>query len=341
MKSKFFVFLMLAALMVITWPTQLAFGQLGFLSGSVKDSEGNPIKDAEIRIEGMNITKKYKLKTNSKGEYIHAGINLQGVYRIIAEKEGFQGDYVEGVRPGFTRNEERSITEFVLTAGQARTLAFEMTDEDRARLQQQQEEAAKQAEALEKVRDDFNQGVNFYNLGQYEEAAVAFKKVLDIDPGQSSVWANLGSSYMKLDRNEEAIEALNKAIELEPDNATYFQNLGGTYAALGQTDKARELYEKAAGLSAELNPSDAAVNYYNMGVTYINTGKNQEAAEALLKAIELDPNHAESHYQLGITMLGLGQMEDAIKYLQKYVEIDPAAVNAEVAKALIEQLSGN
>jgi tetratricopeptide (TPR) repeat protein len=85
---------------------------------------------------------------------------------------------------------------------------------------------------------------------------------------------------------------------------------------------------------------EAAVSYYNMGVTYINAGKNQDAADVLKKAIEMDPKHAESHYQLGITLIGLNDMEGAMEHLKKYVELSPNSENAPVAKALIEQLGG-
>jgi tetratricopeptide (TPR) repeat protein len=77
-----------------------------------------------------------------------------------------------------------------------------------------------------------------------------------------------------------------------------------------------------------------------MGVTYINSGKPREAVEFLTKAVEADPVHAESHYQLGLTYLGLNQMDDALRHLQEYVRIAPNSENADVAKALIEQLGG-
>jgi len=133
---------------------------------------------------------------------------------------------------------------------------------------------------------------------------------------------------------------IKRRLELEPENASYYQNLGSVYAAMGQAEKAREIYEKAASMSSELDPKAAAVNYYNMGVTYINAGKNQEASEALKKALELDPTHGESHYQLGIVNLGLGDMEGAIQELKKYIEVEPNGPNVPVAQELISSLGG-
>jgi tetratricopeptide (TPR) repeat protein len=331
--------LMVTAFIFLVSPGE-TYAQLGYIHGEITAADGTPIKDAKIRIEGMNTARKYSLKTDKNGRYLHAGVNLQGIYRIIVEAEGFQTDYVEGVKPGFGRDDERGIHNFTLNPGEARKLAFEMTDEEIERIRKQNEEAQKNAEKLEAVREVFNAGVTAYNGGDYETAAKSFEEVIETDAEQPAVWANLGNCYSKLDDNEKAMNAYQKAIELDPENASYLQNLGSIYAAMGQADKARETYEKAATMSASLDPKAAAINYYNMGVTYINAGKNQEASDALKKAIELDPTHGESHYQLGIVNLGLGDMEGAIGELKKYIEIDPNGANVAVAQELIKQLGG-
>ncbi|HRR57718.1 MAG TPA: tetratricopeptide repeat protein, partial [Acidobacteriota bacterium] len=58
------------------------------------------------------------------------------------------------------------------------------------------------------------------------------------------------------------------------------------------------------------------------------------------KALEFDPNHAESHYQLGITLIGLGEMEEALEHLKTYVKLSPNTENAQVAQQLIQELGG-
>jgi tetratricopeptide (TPR) repeat protein len=325
---------------MLVMPGDEAFGQLGFVSGTVVDANGEPIKDVVIRIEAMDVNKKYKVKTNKKGQYLHAGVNLQATYRVIAEKEGYQTNYVQGVKPGMTREEERGVHDFTLQEGTSGSLDFEMTQEQREALEKKRSEQEKAAEELAAVRETFNQGVDLYNAGNYPEALKAFEEVAAKELSQPAVYANLGNCYSRLNRNEEALTAYDKAIELDPENPTYYQNKGSIYATMGDVDKAQELYTKAASMSEVLDPIEAATGFYNMGVTYINAGKNQEAADALKKAIEMNPAHAEAHYQLGITLLGLNDMEGAMELLNKYVEMAPNSENAPVAKALIEQLGG-
>jgi tetratricopeptide (TPR) repeat protein len=332
--------LFVVVVLTLVWPSTSALAQLGALSGTVVDKQGEPIKDATVRIEGMDNPRKYKIKTDKKGRYIHAGVALQGLYRIIVEKKGYVTDYRQGIKPGFGTSDERGIIDFQLAAGESGVLDFEMTDEQRAEIAKRNEDIKKQQEKLQLIKADFEQGVALFNGGQFEQAAAAFEKVLETDASQAVVWANLAAAYAKLEQNQKALDAYDKAIAIDPENAGYYQNKGSLLAVTGQSDQARELYEKAASLSATLNPTDAAINYYNMGVTYINAGQNKEAAESLQKALELDPNHAESHYQLGITLIGLGEIDQAISHFKTYLQLAPDSPNAEVAKALIEQMGG-
>ncbi|MEJ2721644.1 MAG: tetratricopeptide repeat protein, partial [bacterium] len=302
------------------------------------DSDGNPIKGATIRIESLDGNRKYKLTTNKKGQYLHAGIQL-GNYRVICEADGFKPDYIQPIRPGHTRDEPKAIINFKLVKGSGK-LAITMTDDEKASLQKRQEEAKKQAEKLEKIRGDFDAANTLFNNGQYQAAADAYQQILTVDAEQAVVWAKLAQTYTKLNNNEKAAESYQKAVEIDGSNTAYLQNLGSVYASMGQDDKARELYQKAAEIGAASNPKDAAMSFYNMGVTYINAGKNEEASEALTKAIKYDPNYAEAYYQLGLTLLGLGKTDEAIAQLKKYVEMSPNSDNASVAQELIKQLGG-
>ena len=60
---------------------------VGPIRGVVKDEQGNPIKDVEIRIQAQKGKRSYKTKTNKKGEYYYGSVNLQFTYRVIAERE--------------------------------------------------------------------------------------------------------------------------------------------------------------------------------------------------------------------------------------------------------------
>ena len=331
--TRIFLFTLFSSLFIAN-----LHAQTGTIWGSVTDEEGSPIEDVLIRIEGMSMGRKYQLETDSKGEFKHSGIQQQGTYRVIAQKEGYQSSFVENLRAAGLQDYADGEVVFTLRRGPAGRLAFEMTDEELEALTVDAEEEARRAESAGEVRLNLDEGLELYQQGEYEQALELFELAVALDEGQPTLWANIGNAYSKMNQDEQALEAYEKAIELAPEDPTLYQNLGGIYGSMGNTAKAQELYEKAVSLSAYSDPKDAAVNYYNMGVTFINAGQTAEAVEALSKAIAADPSYAEAHYQLGISLLGNNDMEGSLEHLKTYLELTPDGANAEVAKTLIEQL---
>jgi len=323
-------------------PQIYAQGSFGTVQGVVKDAVGNPIEGVLIRIEGMLGGAKYKVETNSKGEYTHKAVGTQDAYRVIAQKEGFQGDFAENVQPGERQHPKRGRVDFTLSPGESRKLAFELTEEDRAAMEAQRAEDERRLQLMEAVRAEYNAGVQFHLQGEYQQAVNSFKLGLEKNDQLPALWANLSLSYAGLESYDEALNAAEKAMGLATEEASldsgFYQTLGGIYAAKGDFDKANEAYLKGANLVADTDPQAAAKSYYNIAANMINNGQNVAATEALTKTLEADPSHAEAHYQLGLILLGT-EMEKAVNHLKTYVELTPDAPNAAVAQALLSEFS--
>ena len=343
MKSKSILFSLLWVL-IVPCLTPDAHAQLGRVSGTVSDEQGNPIAGATIRIEGMEGSRqKYNLKTNNEGEYVHGGVRITNQYRVIVEKEGYTSAYAEGIQAQYSGARDtrgRGIADFTMKEGAAGVLTFDLTDEQIAEMRQKREQQLKENQALEVVREALNRGIMAYNNGRFDMAVEAFKEAISLDDSQSSVWGHLGDAYNKLEQPDQAIEAYQKASTLSPEDHFIVQSLAGIYSAKGDSEKAREYYEKAAALSAGSDPSGAALNYYNMGVTFINSGQAAEAVEQFTKALQADPNHPEAHYQLGVSLLGFPErMDEAVEHMKKYMELKPDGPEAATAQALVDQLT--
>ena len=328
--------LVLAALLPVAFG--LLQAQSGVVRGVVTDEEGKPIKDVLIRIEGMNVKRNYKVKTNKKGEFIHIGVNFQGLYRVVAEKEGYQGDFVEQLRPGFDRNDPGGVVDFTLKLGSSRKMTFEMSEKEISDAQKAVKDAEKTNARNAALQTAFNAGVEAYNADQFELARQKFQEAAEAAPDEPIAWANLAQTHYRLQQYDKSIENYKKALELKPDDPSLLQNLGGAYASAGKSKESEEAYARAVELSAATDPSVAAASHYNMAVNYINGGDNAKARAALEKALEAAPDHAEAHYQLGIILLGAGEMEDSLAHLEKYLELDPSGPNAGVAKDLLASL---
>ena len=323
-------------------PQICAQGSFGTVKGEVKDATGKPIEGVIIRIEGMVGGAKYRVETDSKGQYTHKAVGMRDTYRVIAQKEGFQGDFVENLTPGERQKPTEGIVDFILSPGESRKLLFELTEEDKAAMAAAIAEDERRAALMKAVRAEYNAGVQFYLQGEYQQAVNSFKLGLETNDQLPALWANLSNSYAGLKSYDEALNAAEKAMGLATETTSldsgFYQNLGGIYAAKGDLDKANEAYLKAATLVANTDPKAAAESYYNIAATMINSGQNTAATEALNKTLEADPSHAEAHYQLGLIFLGT-EMEKAVNHLKTYVKLTPDAPNAAVAQALLSEFS--
>ena len=321
----------LALLLTLALP---AAAQSRSIKGKVTDDKGQPVVDAQITIQGTDITRTLTTKTNKKGEYMYMlGLQL-GTYRVIVRKAGFQPQFKSNVRPP---TGEEMVVDFTLAPGQDYKLPFEMTDADQKELEKQREQQEKRKQFSAEIQGYYENGVKLSGQGMYAEAIVEFNKALEKIPDLGPVVARVAEAYLKLNKNEEALASFKKAIELNPKDPSLYTNMGVALGNLGKTAESQEAFKQAAAL----DPAAAAQNFYNLGVTMVNGGKTAEAAEAFKQSIAADQGFAESYYQLGMALSG-GQdtIPAAIEAMKKYIEIGKKPDQVEIAKQIIAALGG-
>jgi Flp pilus assembly protein TadD len=69
------------------------------------------------------------------------------------------------------------------------------------------------------------EGICYFKLSRFEEAAHDFEKYLPFSPGDESLYLNLGVCYVKSGRKKDAIEAWKRAHELNPADPQVIQYL--------------------------------------------------------------------------------------------------------------------
>ncbi len=312
--SKTLPFLLLAMLFAIP-----AFSQTGNISGKVVDTDGKPMTGVTISIDRQQITQHFEVKTDNKGQYLHAGLPT-GQYKVSVIKDG---------KPLMTLDARVSFggdakTDFDLK--NARAAAGAVSDEEKKKIA---EEKAK----VEATKASFDGARAALAAKNYDEAIRLFKEASEKDPTQHVIFANLADAYSQAKKYDDAAAAYKKAIELKPDEAAYYNNLGIAYGNGGKIEEATQNLQKAA----ELNPPGAGQSYYNLGAVLTNKGRTKEAADAFKKAIEFNPQMASAYYQLGISYFGSPTtIPEAIPVLEKFLTMQPTGPDAEAAKQLIE-----
>lgn len=125
-------------------------------------------------------------------------------------------------------------------------------------------------------------GDAYYGLGQLNEAADIYNKLIDKNPYSATYWFVLARCYFEQQMYDKAIEACDYAIISDDEFAEAYQMKGNAFVFLQNDEKALENFREAARLGA-LSP--CFINTYT-GLSLISQEKWEEAYEELQKAID-------------------------------------------------------
>ena len=85
----------------------------------------------------------------------------------------------------------------------------------------------------------YNKGIDYYQLGQFEEAASCFKKAIELDPNYIDAYYNLGSILEYLKQDEAALAVFKQIILRKPDDYESVYKAAALSKKVGETDKAK------------------------------------------------------------------------------------------------------
>lgn len=166
-----------------------------------------------------------------------------------------------------------------------------------------------------KLRPDYpgvwnNLGNLAFRQAEYLKAIDFYQKELAINPSAIS-WRGIGRAQVELGNNEDAIVAFNKSLQLDNQYAPTYSSLGFLYEDNGEYEKALENARTAMNLSA-----DEMEYTYNYAALLVKTGEPEKAIPLLRQVVEKWPWHQGSFYNLGQALVKTGQVEDGRKYLE-------------------------
>jgi tetratricopeptide (TPR) repeat protein len=340
--------------------------QTGAIAGRVIGPDGQPLRDAMVFITRTDIRGNYKVKTNRKGEYFHAGLPL-GQYEVKLELGGKEVDTVRGVRTtlgdptevNFNMQElmkrQQAMQQAAETGQLTEEQKREMTPEQRAAMEKTMRERSEALKKNKVLNDMFNAGMAAMEAKQWDQAVDAFSKAGEMDANQHVIWANLAESYVNLSATkpvteqapvlDKGLEAWQKAIDLKMDDPGYHNN----YALALAKAKKYEEAEAELGKAAALDPTKAGTYFFNLGAVLVNTGQLEPAGAAFKKAIEADPKHANAQYQYGVYLMSKATVTPDGKVLppegtreafESYLQIEPNGPFADGAKGMLQTMEG-
>jgi Tfp pilus assembly protein PilF len=155
----------------------------------------------------------------------------------------------------------------------------------------------------------------------WRDPITQFEHTVAVSPGHSQGRQVLARSYLRLKRHDAAERHINAAIGANPGDPESHRILAEILFQRGDNEKSL-----ARLTDAERVAPNSALTQFNRGIVLREMGRNEEAAAAYAKAIELGlmpDRRAEAWYSMGLAQNKANQTDRAVASFQKALEIDP------------------
>ncbi len=139
-------------------------------------------------------------------------------------------------------------------------------------------------------------GLALARLDKFKAAIAAFRAAIERAPGMARAHSDLGVTLLKVKRATEAIAPLERALALDPTLEQARICLGLACAHAGQPDRALEILDRTVRDSTD--PEILTARAWAM----LHQGRVGEALDVLARTLELSPQHAVAHYNLLFTL---------------------------------------
>ena len=125
----------------------------------------------------------------------------------------------------------------------------------------------------------YDDGMDYMNENDFENAIIKFKKATTIDPDFAYAWDNLGVSYRITNQHEKAINAYEKSLKIDPKGRLPLMNIAVAYNLDKDFKKAIKYYKKFISVYKE-DPE----GYYGLGLILYTNDKQEEGLDNLIHA---------------------------------------------------------
>lgn len=171
---------------------------------------------------------------------------------------------------------------------------------------------------------------------ELEKAVSTLEPVLASDPASVEGWNLMARLRLALDQTTAALAAVDRAIQLAPDNTRSLAIASRALSLLGRHDEAVTMAYRAV-IAEPQNPL-----WHDRVAWALLAADRQfaDAEQAARTAIGLDPNEAHYYFTHGVTLDALGHLDQARQALLTSLRMEPenpvaqhrlAVLNGEVA----------
>lgn len=176
--------------------------------------------------------------------------------------------------------------------------------------------------------------------GRYEDVLHTVKThsmpQMEVDP---EVWNFVGLAHWNLGQFEEARMAYEKSIALDQKFPIPYFNLGALYFSLFQDTNDRDKHEKACAYFKKAIALDPIYSeaYQGLGVAYLSVQDFDSAVDSFHKVLELKPGSAQALFFLGYAHRSKGETDSACKFFKACMSSPSYSYLSDGDKARLER----
>jgi len=166
------------------------------------------------------------------------------------------------------------------------------------------------ASAQTEAQRALDRGAVLYREGRFGEAASAFERAAELDPGSLEVWESLGWACRKAGRTDEAKEVWTRILKVDPERASLWNQV----AAI---DIEREDWAAAAdslAMSLSLEPGESHIRA-RLAMVLESAGRLEQAAQAYEELARRDPENLTAILRLASFYERSGEIGRALEAL--------------------------
>jgi tetratricopeptide (TPR) repeat protein len=164
-------------------------------------------------------------------------------------------------------------------------------------------------------------------------ARAEYEKALAALPNTPLILRAIAQTYYGEKKLDEAITTLKKVVELDPNDSTALLLLANLQLEKGNLEEGRATLAKLPPGSIK----DPGV-YVNFGIILLNKKKPEDAWTYFDQAVKIAPSDADGYYYRGLTAMQLKKKAEARADFQKYLELAPQGENAADVKEYLKSL---
>jgi tetratricopeptide (TPR) repeat protein len=181
-----------------------------------------------------------------------------------------------------------------------------------------------------------NRGTALADEGRLQEAAEAYRRSLELKPGDANALSSLANMLHGQGREEEAFALYERAIASDPDNFAAYYNRAIVLQEMGQLRRAMRDYQQALALAP-----GSWTAWNNLGNAYVQLGRLEKGIDAYRQALEANPSYAPALANQGDALRRLGRRDEAESAYRRAVQLDSNLVTARYGLAVLAAARGD